>query len=320
MAFNNTQNPPDQALPEKLIGRKCRCGLTWCPSCSKNSGVKRFADRIKPWDYRYVRQIVLTIDREQFESPLDAYLTITQKKYIPALLRELTRRDGIEVVDWAWALEWHRDGYPHWHLFVLQNKQGQAGMIGQANISRIWKKGIVWEYPVRSEKHWHGLTGYFAKKGYFEKKKAHQALLPQWARDRQKRVNRTGSKKFSHELDRAKATEKYLRKEKIAERQMATPEGRKLRARQIGQYFTDRAADTLTNGQKLDRCGQSTLLHIYGTNSGELGSISMPYNVYRALDGEYIPGVGHLVDFETVRPFLDWEQVMLCYEIPSARA
>lgn len=68
---------------KRLIVRRCNCRRTWCPKCSLNAGIKRFYDRIKDWDYRYVRQIVLSVNRELYDSPLHALQTITKKSTYP---------------------------------------------------------------------------------------------------------------------------------------------------------------------------------------------------------------------------------------------
>lgn len=50
-----------------------------------------------------------------FQSPRQAFETVTRGKFIPRLMRAL----GVKL--WAWALEFQQatgDGWPHWHLLI----------------------------------------------------------------------------------------------------------------------------------------------------------------------------------------------------------
>ena len=95
--------------------------------------------------------------------------------------------------DWVVCLEWHRNGFPHWHLTIDVTVQGKRGMIGGDNLRQYWPIGGVRETPIKSKAHWYHLTGYFKKHGYFEKKKAHQGMLPKWAKEGTKRIRRSDS-------------------------------------------------------------------------------------------------------------------------------
>lgn len=341
MMLDGPENGTAQAVPslvskrhtrsqetEKLIVRRCNCRRTWCPKCSLNAGIKRFYERIKDWDYRYVRQIILSVDREKYASPLQALQTITRKKHISNLMRDLKRTRGIEIQDWAWILEWHRDGFPHWHLFVKVADKGKAGMIGHEGIDYYWKSGFVWEGPINNAKHWQALTGYFAKKGYFEKKKAHQAHLPAWAKDRVETIRRTGSKASPDYENQNIQREKYIFQEERRQKG-ETPVQDLLMAKKLGHWMLDQAKadaepDKKTQGEKLAECGESVDLHVFGTLHGHIGVVKMPYRVLRHFAGEYRPGVGYVVDLDRpivqeLKPLLDWEQQMILIENTNER-
>ncbi len=177
----------------RLVGMKCRCGSSWCPICSKQRWAPSVAERLKAFDWQRTRQIVLTIDRKQFETGQEAYEHVKQKKMLPQLIHNLRRTKGIAIENWLWVLEWHKDGYPHWHLFAEVDKPGAAGKIYFENIKQYWGIGNVNESYIKTKKHWDDMTGYFGRKGYFEKKKAHQARLPMWALDHNKAIRRLGA-------------------------------------------------------------------------------------------------------------------------------
>lgn len=172
--------------------QKCGCGSVWCKRCSKRK-VARLIERIKTMDWQRVRHIVLTVDREKFESGLDAWLNIMRKKAIANLIWNLRRTAKVNVIDWIWVMEFHRDGYPHWHILVEVKDQGKWGMIGQKLLHKYWVFGAyIREEFIRSKKHWSVMTGYFKENGYFGDKGS-QSTLPEWAMDLEKKIRRWGS-------------------------------------------------------------------------------------------------------------------------------
>ena len=126
-----------------ITGIKCSCGKAWCPRCGLRTAIRRFARRIKGWDWRFVRQVVLTVDPKLYESPEEALKEINGKRQIAGTVRNLERTIGVKVQDWQWVLEWHRNGFPHWHLFLLVDKPGKEGQIGYQNIVRYWDSGHI---------------------------------------------------------------------------------------------------------------------------------------------------------------------------------
>lgn len=178
----------------RVVLHECKCRSPWCPECRWNTlGV--YQDRLKAMDWRKVRQIVLTVDPEKFDSPSDAYEYVTGRKLIPNFLNNLKRTAGVQFKDWICSLEFHKDGFPHWHIMIEVFEAGKAGMIGQENIHRYWGLGGIREEFVRDERHWKKLTGYFGSKGYFcEGGKDHQLNLPEWALDYDKKIRRWNGK------------------------------------------------------------------------------------------------------------------------------
>ncbi|GAB6098009.1 hypothetical protein JCM14469_42630 [Desulfatiferula olefinivorans] len=129
----------------RLVAMKCACGASWCPVCSKQRWAPGVAERLNEFFWRSTRQIVLTIDRNQFTSGQAAYEYVKEKKLLPQLIHNLRRTKNIVIHNWLWVLEWHRDGYPHWHLFVEVDREGAAGKIHFKNILQYWTIGNATE-------------------------------------------------------------------------------------------------------------------------------------------------------------------------------
>lgn len=175
--------------------RKCRCNSTWCPECFKMRGSRKVADRIRAMNWRSIRHVVLTIDRKLFNSGKEAYEYVSKEKLINRMLRNLKRSHGIDYRDYIYILEFHKDGFPHWHLLVERYVQGKDAMIGGDLLRKYWTVGSVSEGYVKSEKHYKELSGYYEKNGYFDGKEGHQGTLPEWALKYEKSIRRYDGKR-----------------------------------------------------------------------------------------------------------------------------
>lgn len=147
-------------------------------------------------DWRHVREILLSIDRGRYRDAEDAWEDITLRRGIGELLKNLERVDEVHIVDWASIVEWHQDGFAHWHIFIETEEEGSSGMIGVKRIKERWPFGLwVTESFIKSAEHWTNVTGYFDKHGYFERGKGYQGRLPDWALSRDKPIKRFQTKK-----------------------------------------------------------------------------------------------------------------------------
>lgn len=187
--------------------RKCSCRCVWCPTCHKKYFMPKEAVKMALFDWQRTRHLCLTMPRTVFDSPSAAYLHVTEKKMLAALIKGLRKGvrfkrgnrwfwkyEPVKIAKWYWALEWHKDGFPHWHLLIEVADEGQAGMIGGDRIRHYWESGWIKETYFRSESHFASLVGYYGKHGYFEKAKAHQGILPEAIKNdlKGRRIERTG--------------------------------------------------------------------------------------------------------------------------------
>lgn len=150
-----------------------RCDHVWCKKCSKKQKII-LKNRLQQFNWRKTRHIRLSLNRNLFESELDAYEKC--KNGVAYFIKELKRKYGIKITRWVRVLEFHEDGFLHYHVLV---EKADKGYIGQHIIESAWKKGFCREYYFKVFKHWSQFTGYFESHGYFGKEgKGHQDTLP----------------------------------------------------------------------------------------------------------------------------------------------
>lgn len=272
---------------QRLKAIKCKCKKSWCPSCSKKTVIEPLVQRFEGWEWDRVRMITLTVDRRHFDGPEQAFDEIQAQKSISNLFRNLSRTEKKDIQDWVRVLEWHRDGFPHWHILVLMGSRGIASQIGGDPLRTYWCHGAVRESYMKSAAHWGRFTGYFGKMGYFEDKKGkqHQVSLPEWARNRSQRIRRIGA---MHRKDQ--------QKEKTIRQKADAPVSVEEKIDRLGDWF-DAAyhRDIVTEGEKLDRCGTAVDIY-YGPDwSSFWGRAHVRYNDFlRGVVGSFEPGQGYV--------------------------
>jgi hypothetical protein len=211
------------------------------------------------------------------------------------LFHDLSRSAGAGIVDWVKMLEWHKDGYPHWHIMVLVDKPGRAGMIGGGTLRRYWQYGNIQEGYIKDGGHWKRFNGYFGAKGYFEDKKgkAHQVTLPDWARERTTPIRRMSRKVRAKDMEYIKPTQ--LPYEALSPEEKGKRKDENLV--ELGNWF-EKMGDIhknrlVTEGQKLDACGE--LVEIFAGCGWEdfVITLEIPYKEFCAnVKGVFIPGQG----------------------------
>lgn len=161
----------------------CQCQSVWCEQCSGRSPTTmRVSQIMSKLEWTKVRHIILTLDRSL--DPLSAFSKIRANRDIPKFLRKL------DAFRWIWILEFHSDGYPHWHV-LAESPDGL--MFGHRRITDAWRHGIVWESYIKNANHWGRIIGYHKKKGYLAgESKKHQLCLPEYLKDQ------TSVRKFAY--------------------------------------------------------------------------------------------------------------------------
>jgi len=244
------------------------------------------------FDWQRTRQIVLTTDRTKFKNGREAWKYVNTHKLIAGLIRNFKRAYGIKITKWKWFLEWHQDGFPHWHLFIEVENEGMAGMIGGDRIRHYWGLGGVTESYIHNQDHWNTLTGYFQAHGYFKgKDKSHQVELPKWAvEDEKLRIRRSGSnaKKRQPPCERIRdlmRANKLYDQIEIIDLQTGeiTKEKRKKRKRTPRTYKA-----------MFESCGLTTRIKLMTDHTTMIFKTDIPYREIREkIPGEYKNGVGY---------------------------
>ena len=258
----------------ELTGQKCACGSVWCSNCFVRRRAPQIAERLREFDWRSTRHVILTVDPKQFKNGQEAHENVTSHKMIAQLLHNLKRTKGVLVRDWVWCLEWHRNGFPHWHLTIDVTVQGKRGMIGGDNLRQYWPIGAVRESPIKSKAHWHHFTGYFKKHGYFEKKKAHQGMLPKWAREGTKRIQRSNS------MHRQKPQSKVMPPRVKPPKRGPKPP----KAQRVPKTYSD----------IISQCGTRTNIMFWYEGRTVRQVYYIPYWEFKNLPGKYMEGQGYV--------------------------
>lgn len=275
---------------------KCKCGCSWCFQCFLLRCSKKIAERISSMNWSSVRHVVLTADPSQFDNdPQKAYeYLVRDLKAVPQFCRDLERTAGVNVRDWVRVIEWHRNGFPHWHIFIDVKISGKAGQIGHEVIQSHWQHGGVHEDFIKNEKHFREITGYFGKNGYFEKNKKHQAILPDWALNSGYHIRRYDSKRIKKEKNNELPAEEQLNTEKQSDSHTKNNEKSDEDKTEWRGYAASMA-----------ECGANTLLrhknsavfseYIGSEYNSSFFRVSIPYVFFRSMPGEYVPSVGYVI-------------------------
>jgi len=268
--------------------------------------------------WRNVREILLSCNRT-YRDGEDAYNTITHKRGLGKLIENLQRTRGIQVKDYVAFLEWHTDGYPHWHILIETDR---PAMIGYKLLKHYWPFGLwVTETYIKSQAHWDNLTGYFEKHGYWEHGKGTQGKLPSWALGGTRLIRRVIAKKHVGHYSGANPTLTGSNETEAEQSQPPTPgitlqdildvfpgaevipcpwgglhpnlmpEGQQAPTLGAPPPFPKRVRETYT--VILAKCGASCLLTIDGPGIHHMTRVEAPYSLMKTLyPWEYREGQG----------------------------
>ncbi len=221
-------------------------------------------------------------------------------------LKRRLMKHGILIHDYIWILEWHGDGFPHWHFLVLVNKKGRSGRIAnKIDLTETWGRAkFVKEGYIHDEIHWKRLVGYVAKHGYFGDGKKSQGMLPEWA----KKLPKNGDNRI-----RIKRMER-MRKDIRNGGKVARTSPKSVTLKDIeallkafnGSLYIEEAGDfeevfvnkAISWGEYLASCGAKTLMTVSTKLFFLTMKISVSYNEIRSLTGEYQKAKGYIVELD----------------------
>ena len=317
-------NRSDMNLDMYARVQKCACGLIWCDKCFRKGWIQKEVEKLLEFDHTRTRHVILTYDRKAFKDNQEAWEQTQDRKLVANFIRNLKR--GLKVKkgkEWVWKyppvkigkyryyLEWHKDGWAHYHIFIEVESEGKEGMIGQAFIHYYWPCGkIIKEKPFKSLGHWRYMIGDLKKHGYFGKEKKHQTTLPKWALDRgdvkiyRSGGSRSGDTQAKDALDHYVADAVERQKNLTRFNEVATTAPAK-DVELISEDGIKRVVNTETGEitvvnkktyrEKLKACGQESKLKIVTAGRTIEGIVKIPYRkMVKQFKGIYIKGEGHV--------------------------
>ena len=292
----------------RVTARKCKCGSVWCPECSKLKWVPRMVDALSKFDWRRTRELVLTCDREAFKDGEEAFTYAQEHQVVRQFIRNLIRgckeKIGkkwewkyrpVKITNWRWFVEWHKDGFSHWHVFIETEKAGPAAMIGGDMVRHYWPLARwVKETYFKSERHWRNQVGYFGRNGYFHKDKRHQTRLPEWAMDKPGlRIRRSDGYRFEKESDAKRIGDYFDR---------MSPMIVDKRTGEIRKWKGERSRVVKTYRERLEACGKRTWMKIVSAKETIKGLFAIPYKEIRnSYEGEFKRGLGYIFEVASQR-------------------
>ena len=98
----------------------------------------RYRDLIRPAIADFERVLMLTLTVERKENPKDAYEKAQKDRAVSELIRALHRNKFLLSKRFFYVIEFHKDGYPHWHVIV------ESGFIPHSELKKRWARGHVW--------------------------------------------------------------------------------------------------------------------------------------------------------------------------------
>lgn len=301
LATNSTHLWKNEKLNVPVSGKKVSCRSVWCPTCFRYRYHDRITEIFYPFDWQATRHVILTVDPELYESPSAAFADIRERRLVGEFIRRL--RHGVkekrgsrwvwkyrpvDVLRWAWFLEWHKNGFPHYHVFIQTPFRGSAGMIGGDFLRDCWKIAkMVKETYFHDEAHFHGMTGYYADKGYFEKGKEYQGRLPEDI------LNNVRGK-----IKRMNSSEKgYREKRELTEEVIEL-----LNFHECRTFFNEQAGWSLTNEEKhgvnyraiIANCGSRTYVELDIAEYHVTAICVVPWKTWKERTGNYYNDRGYV--------------------------
>ena len=174
---NNPTSPAQHDVVYRVI--KCGCGRQTCEGCRVKIGAmarRSLQERIKEIQRQHgckgdQQMWTLTVDHDDYASAEDAYDSVRTRERVGKLIRKMGWKYAITV------LEWHKDGWPHWHVIVWEPKRRMYYC--KHEVQKAWGQGNV---------HYSGSQGRSAGQAicyviqYLTDVKKHPT--PDWALDR----------------------------------------------------------------------------------------------------------------------------------------
>lgn len=188
---------PDEPHTSTLSVSPCLCRSQFCERCCVPYAI-RWRERLRPAiaKWREVSMLTLTLDPTSWESPEHAYRGVGKRRLVAELIRKLKRHDLLYSDRFAYSLEFHKSGWPHWHVIV------ESGYIPFQQLQECWAQGHTWisrSLKFKSASHAvHYVTKYALKA---------DAGFPEWVLSYQGRIRRISTSRGLCPVEATKPSE-----------------------------------------------------------------------------------------------------------------
>ena len=183
-SLGTVQNSPTDPTQDAVVYRvtKCGCGRQTCAGCRQKLGVmarRSIKDRFRSLKKYYMtngdqQMWTLSVSPHDYECAEAAYDSIRSRERVSKLIRKMGWKYAITV------LEWHKSGWPHWHVLVWEPVVGRQRMYHcKHKVQETWGEGNV-RYSASNGKSAEAAAQYVTK--YMIK--ADEYVAPEWTLDR----------------------------------------------------------------------------------------------------------------------------------------
>ena len=126
-------------MPDTLRLIKCRCKSQFCKDCALAHCVA-WREKLRPAlsHWKSVLMLTATVDPKQHESPWEAMELVGKRRAVGKLIARLHKKGVLKNREFTSTLEFHKSGWPHWHLLV------DSRFVCKHLLQKTWGLGHCW--------------------------------------------------------------------------------------------------------------------------------------------------------------------------------
>lgn len=127
----------DSGINYAVVPQKCRCGF--CKRCCVARGlrVRDCLAAVLKEHFQNVMMLTFTLDPEHFsEGPEPAYRWVAQERILANVMRALRKAGLVTNPRYFYVVEFHDNGWPHWHLLL------DAKFLSIAKVREFWNRHL----------------------------------------------------------------------------------------------------------------------------------------------------------------------------------
>ena len=175
-------------MPDKLRLIKCRCRSQFCKDCALAHCVswrEKLRPALKHW--KSVIMLTMTIDQSKHDSPWGAMELVGRRRAVSKLVAKLHKAGTIASREFTCTLEFHKKGWPHWHVLV------DSKFVCKHLLQKSWGLGHCWvsKHDFKTVEHAvNYATKYIVKTDEETGNGENEFLFPAWCYDYKGNIRR----------------------------------------------------------------------------------------------------------------------------------